>query len=374
MTMLLVNSALFYPRDCVDQLKRKLWPLQGDANGRGKMRKLIVGIAEHPALTVGLCLLAGFALLNVLAYRHAWSMTHFIAANRRTRRTDKLRRDGAALSFVERMRLAVKGVALERPREEISPEDVGLAYEVHAYNGAEGRLAAWHIPQAHSIGRVVLFHGYLGCKARLLPETRALHELGYACFLVDFRGCGDSDGQRTSIGYHEADDVIRTAAYVREQWPNDPLILFGQSMGAAAVLRALSRRAVEADAVVLECPFDRALSTIQARFASTGLPSFPAAQLLVFWGGALHGYNGFDHNPAEYARRVTCPVLLLHGLADERVSSGQIQSIYRNLAGPKHLHFFEGVGHQSYAAIRADEWKTCIGRFLHERVLHAAAG
>jgi alpha-beta hydrolase superfamily lysophospholipase len=331
------------------------------------MRKLILWIAEHPTLALSLCFLAGFVLLNLLAYRHAWSMTHFASANGRTRRPVPLRAHAETLSLIERMQLAVKGVAVEKPRAEDGPESLKLPYDPHIYPGEAGRLAAWHIPHPHCAGRIVLFHGYNACKAGLLPEAQALHDLGYACFLVDFRGSGGSDGDRTSIGYHEADDVTRTVAYVRERWPNDPLILFGQSMGAAAVLRALSRRAIEADAVVLECPFDRLLSTVEARFSSTGLPSFPAAQLLVFWGGVQHGYNGFEHNPVEYARQVNCPALLMHGLGDKRVSCEQIQSLYHNLAGEKHLHLFEGVGHQSYAAIRPDEWKDCVKRFLHRR-------
>ncbi len=338
------------------------------------MRKLTLWIAEHPALTALLCLLILFVVLNWLAYCHARSMTHFVETNRRTRRTEKLRQRGDSLSFGDRLRLAVKGVALERPHETIRPDDVDLPYEAHTYRGGEGRLDAWYIPHPHSAGLVVLFHGYLACKARLLPEARALHDLGYACFLVDFRGCGDSEGDRTSIGYHEADDVVRTMNYARERWPDEPSIAFGQSMGAAAVLRALSRRSIEPNTVLLECPFDRLSSTVESRFASTGLPSFPAAHLLVFWGGLQHGYNGFGHNPVEYARRATCPTLLMHGLDDVRVSKEQIESIYNNLAGEKSLHFFEGIGHQSYAADRPDEWKECVARFLHARNRHVVAG
>lgn len=329
------------------------------------MRKLILVIAEHPVLTISLCIFAAFVLLNLLAYRHAWSMTHFVAANRLTRRSFNLRERAESLSFVEKLQLAVKGVALERPTDGARPEDFDLPYERHNYPGQAGRLAAWHIPHESSAGLVVLFHGYVSCKAKLLPEARAFHDLGYRCFLVDFRGSGGSAGDRTSLGYYEADDVARTIAYVRDHWSNEPLILFGHSMGAVAVLRALSRQELAVDAVVLESPFDRLLSTVEARFTTTGLPSFPAAPLMVFWGGLQYGYNGFDHNPAEYARRVEHPVLLLHGELDPRVSRQQIQSIYQNLGGEKDLHIFEGLGHQSFVAAHPEEWKESVSRFLN---------
>jgi uncharacterized protein len=331
------------------------------------MRKIIFWIAENPTLTASLCLLAAFAFLNLLAYRHAWTLTHFVAADRHVSRVERWRDCSPSSSLFDKVRLALNGVAVERPSEDMRPDRLDLPYEVHAYPGGAGRLAGWYIPREQSAGLVVLFHGYAASKARLLPEARAFHELGYACFLVDFRGSGDSDGDRTSIGYHEADDVKQTILYARGRWPDQSLILFGQSMGAAAVLRALTRHSFQPHAVILECPFDRLLSTVEARFTVTGLPSFPAAQLLVFWGGMLHGYNGFGHNPVEYAHQVRRPVLLMHGTHDTRVSCGQIQSIYQNLGGEKQLHFFEGIGHESYVANRVDEWKANVAPFLQSR-------
>ena len=329
------------------------------------MRKLLFWLADHPALAFGLLLLAAFVLLNLLAYRHARSMTHFVSADRKAGASESWRARVEPRSFYERMRLALDGISIERPCTNLRPDSQDLPYETHDYPGGAGRLSAWYIPHDHPAGLVVLFHGYGSCKSRLLPEARALHDLGYACFLVDFRGSGDSDGDQTSIGYYEADDVAHTAAYVRGRWPGEPLVLFGHSMGATAVLRALAVHEIGPDAVVLECPFDRLLSTVEARFAVAGLPAFPAAQLLVFWGAAQQGFNGFRHNPVEYARQTTCPVLLLHGTKDTRVSSAQIQSIYRNLSGEKHLYFFRGIGHESYASIRPEEWKQCLARFLH---------
>ena len=54
-----------------------------------------------------------------------------------------------------------------------------------------------------------------------------------------------------------------------------------------------------ADAAVLECPFDTMLNAVRARFTAMGLPSFPGAGLMVFWGGWQHGYNAFAHNPVN---------------------------------------------------------------------------
>jgi alpha-beta hydrolase superfamily lysophospholipase len=326
-------------------------------------RKVMQWAWEHPWLSVGLTVLALFVLFNLLAYRHAAAMTHYDP-------DAPPRKPGTkppSLSWGQKLRLLFVGLRVGRPRSDAVPADQGLTYEVHVLTGGRETIEAWYVPHPHPLGLVLLFHGYTSCKAFLLPEARAFHELGYACFLVDFPGSGGSGGNTTTIGYYEADDVARAAEYAEKRWPDLPRVLFGQSMGGAAILRALAVLGVEARAAIVECPFDRLLTTAQARFAAVGVPAFPGAQLMVFWGGVQHGFNGFRHNPVEYATRVTCPVLVLHGRCDPRVRVEDVKSIYENVKGEKELHVFEGLGHESYVNRQADEWKEVVGRFLQGR-------
>src|SRR5262249_31845807 len=75
-----------------------------------------------------------------------------------------------------------------------------------------------------------------------------------------------------------------------------PLILFGKSMGNAAILRAIAVRGVDIEGIIAECPVDRLLSTVENRFSAIGLPALPFPHLLVFCGGVRHHMNGFAHN------------------------------------------------------------------------------
>lgn len=43
------------------------------------------------------------------------------------------------------------------------------------------------------------------------------------------------------------------------------------------------------------------------------------------WGGWQQGFNGFRHNPVDYARRVRVPTLLMQGDRDDRVSVAEAQ-------------------------------------------------
>ena len=147
---------------------------------------------------------------------------------------------------------------------------------------------------------------------------------------MDFRGTGGSDGSANSLGYHEANDVAAAVRYARERALPRPLVLYGQSMGGAAVLRAVAVLDVRPDAIIVESVFGRMIAAARNRFALMGVPSFPSAELLVFWGGVRAGIPGFDHNPAEYARACDCPALVLHGAEDRHARLEEAQAIYDN--------------------------------------------
>ena len=267
-------------------------------------------------LLVGLVLLA-FVLLNAMAYMHARAMTHFVSGGERTEKPE-------ALTFSQKLQVLLEGVEMPRPVNRKNPADFGLAFDTMALTNLHGiRLEAWRIRQPSSKGMVLMFHGYGASKDSLLPAAKEFSEMGYETMLVDFYGSGGSQGNETSVGFHEADDVFAAFQFARQQSPDRPVVLYGSSMGAAAVLRAVHAHQIDPDALILECPFDRLLSTVQNRFKAMQVPAFPCAQLLVFWGGLQQGYNGFQFNPAEYASEVRCPVLLLHGDKDSRVTLAQ---------------------------------------------------
>jgi len=94
------------------------------------------------------------------------------------------------------------------------------------------------------------------------------------------------------------------------------------------------------------------------------VPSFPAARLLLFWGGVQAGFSGFDHNPAEYARACDCHALVLYGEKDPHVRPDEARAVYDNLAGPKGIEGFPGAGHVSLYGADPQRWRSVVGPFL----------
>ena len=208
-----------------------------------------------------------------------------------------------------------------------------------------------------------MFHGYAGEKSSLLERAEEFIKLGYSIFLVDFMGSGGSEGSSTSIGYKEAEQVKDCYNHVLKGGERN-IILFGTSMGAAAILKAMDDYSIKVTSVILECPFGSLYKTVKARFKIMRLPDFPAAAFLCFWGGVQNGYWAFSHNPTEYAKAVTCPVLLMYGEADDRVSSEETDEIFKNLKGTKTLKSYPLGSHNVFGESNRANWINDVTAFL----------
>ena len=293
-------------------------------------------------------------LVNAIAFLHAYRFTHFSSA--------EIARSEVAtnIPLTQKLRMLLTGIDNPRPQNRTLP---AVPHETITLKGT-AMMEGWLIPVEQPKGTVVLFHGYAGWKGELLPAAEAFRNLGYRTLLIDFPGSGGSEGDDTTIGYREAQDVRVVYAYARQQFPEEKLILYGFSMGAAAIMRAIEVYNIAPDALVLGCPFSTMRETVHNRFRMLGVPSFIFADLLVLWGGVQHGYWAFSHNPVDYAERITIPTLLLYGKRDQRVTLSETKQIYQALAGPKQLIVFEQADHESYAAHDTGRWKEVVSSFL----------
>ena len=302
---------------------------------------------------------AGLAfVLNVLAFRHAWTFTH-------PGPHDAPRIDPRRLSTSDRIRLLFTGIPLAKRRNERTPVDVGLSFQRHIVPGEGSRppLEAWFIPGADPTTVVVLFHGHGGAKSELLRHARPLHAMGPAVFLVDFPGSGGSGDAPFTIGVRESEDVAATTAYARALTGARRVYLYGLSMGAVAILKSAAE-GTAADGIILECPFDSLLTTVEHRFETVGLPSLPAAHALLFWGGVQLGFNPFRHGALTYAPSVREPVLLMAGERDPWVTPEETRHIFDALGGPKRLYLCPGVGHASCLSFDSARWTTVVSAFV----------
>ena len=294
-----------------------------------------------------------FILINVIAAFHAYRFTHFDNTKAKNKKSFKN-------SITTKATNILFGVDNPRPENKAKPSRPYEVIRLHSNKEIE----AWFIHADNPKGTVMLFHGYGSEKSAMLDKSEEFLRMGYNTFLVDFMGAGNSEGNQTTIGYREGKEVKTCYDFLRKKGEQN-IILYGTSMGAVAILKAINDYHLQPHSIIIQSPFGSLYQTVCARFNMLHIPSFPMAGLLVFWGGVENGFWAFGHSPEKYATKVTCPSLLMYGEQDIKVSRQEIDAIYKNLPINKVLKTFPLGGHENLLKYKVD-WENSVSSFLNK--------
>jgi alpha-beta hydrolase superfamily lysophospholipase len=222
-------------------------------------------------------------------------------------------------------------------------------------------------PDPHAV--VVLHHGLRSNRNQMLGRAVLLTRAGYQCFAFDHRGHGESDGNYTSFGLHEALDAAAVLEFVCLRSPDLPRAAIGLSMGAAAICFAVDQTR-EYDAVILESLYHDISSAFTARLKSMYpfwfRPLVPAIIAITEW---RLGVKLETVVPAEYIGKFApTPVLLLTGTEDDHADPASVQRLYGRCGEPRELWLVEGAHHADVLEVAGQEYGKRVFDFLHRMV------
>jgi len=229
------------------------------------------------------------------------------------------------------------GLRAPRIREQGTPQRCGLAYREVSIPSANGkRLFGWFIPAACHVPApaVAVLHGWGSNAEMMLPLAAPLHGAGYAVLLFDARNHGRSDGDSFSSMPRFAEDLEHALDWLARQPGVDAarVAALGHSVGAAAALLAASRRHNLA-AVVSIAAFAHPDGMMRRLLASHHIPYVPLGWYVLRYVQRVIGHRFDDIAPCNTIRKVSCPVLLVHGAEDATVPVEEARSIYANRSG-----------------------------------------
>ena len=282
--------------------------------------------------------------------------------------------------------LSAAGVLLARDRALIlvhpprlpittQPESVGFtddqAVSFPSEDGID--LSAWYVPPPDERGAVVIYvHGLGGNRQLMLEPSAILYPHGYGALLIDLRNHGDSGGTISTLGYYEPRDIRAALNFLLAQPEVNPdrVGIFGESLGAITALRAAAQMP-ELRAVVAQSAF----TSIEENVASgvrqiAGLPPFPFAPLVIFFGELETGLKIGQVRPVdEIAQIAPRAVLLMHGGQDRLLSSDNSQRLYDAAGEPKELVYFPTAAHSGLLASDPELWERSVVRFFDRYLL-----
>ena len=201
------------------------------------------------------------------------------------------------------------------------------------------RIAAVYLPNPAATYTVLFSHGNAEDLGWVLPSLPPLRDLGFGVFAYDYRGYGLSQGRASE--QHVYADIDAAYDYLTRELrvPAARIILYGRSLGAGAAVDLAARQSV--GGLILESPFLTAFRVM------TRIPLFP--------------FDRFRN--VDKIGRVRCPVLVMHGEADEIVPLWHGQQLFERAPGPKMFLAVPGAHHNDFLWVAGARYVTALRDF-----------
>ena len=227
-----------------------------------------------------------------------------------------------------------------------SPSDLGIDFTCVNIPTVRGkRLFAWLLPSIPQAPVIIILHGWGGNAELMLPVARPFLKTGMNVLLVDSRNHGGSDSDSFSSLPRFAEDAGCAVDWIKSHFnnPSQEIVLLGHSVGAGAVLLEASRRD-DISAVISISAFAHPEWMMRRYLERLHLPPPLLSGILryVEW---VIGHRFEQIAPVNTLGKIKCPVLLVHGMADNTVPVSDAQALSR--AADIDLLLVDDAGHDS---------------------------
>ena len=214
--------------------------------------------------------------------------------------------------------------------------------------GSDGRsIAALYLPNPQARFTVWFFHGNAEALGDLEPFLRQFHAAGFAVFAFDYPGYGLSEGRPSEAAIYGAARTVRD--YLRNELHVAPVqtLLYGRSLGSGPAVQMATEEPVGG-------------LVVQSGFMS-------AFRVLTRW--ALLPFDQFK-NLAKMPL-VSCPVLVMHGQADEVVPFHHGEALFAAALEPKRACWVPGAGHNDFIEAAGESYWRALREFSDLCARHA---
>jgi len=202
-----------------------------------------------------------------------------------------------------------------------------------------GSLAAVYLPNPQAKQVLWFFHGNAEDLGTLEPFLRQLQARGYAVFACDYPGYGLSTGKPGEQAIYAANRAA--ARYLQESLhvPITRIIAYGRSLGGGPATE-LARTEPVAGLV------------LQSAFMSV-------YRVVTRW--RLLPFDQFEN--LRKLPQVHCPVLVMHGTADEVIPFRHGQMLFAAAPAPRDSLWIEGAHHNDFVQVAGERYWQALQDF-----------
>lgn len=230
-------------------------------------------------------------------------------------------------------------------------------------------LGAWFIEGPADSPLVLFLHGNGGNRSTSLKQAELLHSAGCGVLLISLRAHGDSSGDVNDAGYSAAQDVVAAIDWLKEHHPGRPIVVWGESLGAAAALFAAEELGPSVQGYLIECPYQDLRTAVRNR-TTVYLP--PLLDRVAYAGLVLVAPLVIGDveriSPLQAAARAPheIPLLILAGGKDSRATVAEARAIQTCWGSRAELLVIENADHSQLFQTDPDHYLKALTGFLQQ--------
>lgn len=202
-----------------------------------------------------------------------------------------------------------------------------------------GSIAAVYLPNPAARHTLWFFHGNAEDLGSLEPFLRELHARGFAVFAYDYPGYGVSTGVPNEQAIYAANAAAARYLQGTLKVPLSRVVLVGRSLGGGPATDLAAREPV-------------AGLVLQSAFMSV-------YRVVTRW--RVLPFDQFEN--LRKLPRVACPVLVMHGTADEVIPFRHGEKLFAAAPGRKSHLWIEGARHNDFMEIAGERYWTALRDF-----------
>jgi len=217
-------------------------------------------------------------------------------------------------------------------------------------NRGETLKGVVHHPRTADLSKAaILCHGMESNKEseKIVALSQALAERGVAALRFDFSYAGESTGRFEEITYSGEVEDLKAAFNFMSQLGAKKIALFGSSMGGTVSL-LFSAEQTPTALVTLAAPLHPQRMT-DSLLSREEVKQWRLVGYLTYHGRRLNSSLLDDLgkiNVTEAARKIRCPLLVIHGDRDETVPVEEAYELYGLIPNLKRLCILQGGDHR----------------------------
>lgn len=225
-------------------------------------------------------------------------------------------------------------------------QDTDEILKITAEDGQQ--LSALYLPKAGAKYTILYSHGNASDLGSIRSNLENIRQAGFSVFSYDYRGYGTNTGTPSERGTYR--DIEAAYRYLTQRLHLSPdhIILQGQSVGGGPSAYLAAREPVAG--LILESSFTKIFRVV-VPFPILPFEKFP--------------------NIARLAE-MNCPVLVIHGQADQIVPFWHGEALFKAAKEPKRSLWIQNADHNNVQDVAGIKYRQALNDFAQQIDLESA--